>query len=268
MGLTISQNIIKEMGGEIQVRSTPEQGSVFWFYLTLPIVENNRTSEPVSTQSRLPIAMHGESKQILIVDDDRDSRSLLTSLFTPLDFTVWEVGNGELGITLAQQHQPDIIIFDYSLPGINGSEMIAQIKQKLSRPKTLFICTSASNLTENEQVGDTFLPKPINLKKLLILLSTHLDIKWVYPEQLSQPQRQENALASDIKNSTMPPMNELTSFLALIKQGNIWELQKQARQLGETQPQYLEFTEYLRELTENFQLKKLRQFIQNAIDKS
>ncbi|MGD1918470.1 MAG: hypothetical protein ACFCAD_06050 [Pleurocapsa sp.] len=53
--------------------------------------------------------------------------------------------------------------------------------------------------------------------------------------------------------------------MTLIKQGNIWEIQQQAKQLKLEQSQYKDFADYIIELSEHFQLKKLRQFIQNAI---
>ena len=171
LGLTISQNIIKEMGGEIQVKSTPEQGSVFWFDLLLPIVERSNEAEAqILTQSSLPIAIEGKSPKTLIIDDDHNSRSVLTSLFDPMNLNIWEADNGELGISLARQHQPDLIIFDYSLPEINGKEIVEKIKHEARLSNTFFIGTSALTIPKKERVGDVFLSKPINIKKMLSLL--------------------------------------------------------------------------------------------------
>ena len=83
--------------GEIKVTSTPEQGSVFWFDLILPVVEKSGDETlNISAQSRLPVATTGEPKKILIVDDNQNSRLVLTSLFASLNFTVWEAHSGEI----------------------------------------------------------------------------------------------------------------------------------------------------------------------------
>lgn len=72
-------------------------------------------------------------------------------------------------------------------------------------------------------------------------------------------------MAIDVSSIKTPSLNELTIFLALVKQGNIWEIQQKAKQLKVEQSQYEQFADYIIELAEHFQLKKLRQFIQNAI---
>ncbi len=72
-------------------------------------------------------------------------------------------------------------------------------------------------------------------------------------------------MAIDANSIVTPSLDELTAFLTLIKQGNIWEIQQQAKQLKLEQSQYKDFADYIIELSEHFQLKKLRQFIQNAI---
>ena len=268
LGLTISQNIVREMGSKIQVNSTPGEGTIFWFDLTLPIVECELESAPSTMQSAFPVAYEGEPLSILLVDDNSNSRSVLVSLFAPFDFQTWSVDSGEEGVDLALQHRPQVIIFDYALPGISGAEMLAQIQQHYSLENTLTIGVSALSLESNDSrvaidsSGDVFLPKPVNLRKILSVLSTHLNIKWIYPEQdfASQPlptSRAEDTLIT-------PPNSELDTLLILLQQGNIWEIQQVAQQL-QTQPQYESFASQIIEYAENFQVKKLRQFIQKAI---
>ena len=266
LGLTISENIVREMGSEIQVRSSIGKGSTFWFDLELAKIDmSDLEAQLISTQQILPVKFEGKSPTISIVDDDRESCSVLTELFSRFDFTVLEANTGEAGVAIAKQYQPDVIIFDYALPGIDGVEMLAQIKKDTDAEHTLTIGISALNLTEAEKVGDIFLSKPLNLKKVLSLLSTHLNIKWIYPEQLSAKQHKENVLAADVEGIVVPSLEELTLFLALIKQGHIWEIKQKAKQLKQEQSQYNEFADYIIELAEHFQLKKLRQFMQNAI---
>ena len=264
LGLTISQNIIKEMGGEIQVASNDE-GSVFWFDLFLPVVEAENIQPPTESDysADLPIGYEGKSLDILIIDRDWASRSLLLDVLAPLGFTLWETHSGQIGLTLAREHQPDVIIFARDLPGIGDREIIEQID---SAEQTLFICTSTINLSEKELAAEiALLPKPISLKKMLRLLATHFGIEWKYPERSPVGQRQKHN-RPNLAEITIPPSAQLETFLSLIQQGNIDLLQRQARQLQEDEPNYESFTSYLIELAENFQLKQLRQFIQTAIE--
>ena len=266
LGLTISQDIIKEMGGKIKVTSTPNKGSIFWFDLSLPIVKASSLESKTQTRDNFPVGIKGKVPVILVIDDNHNNRSVLTSLFIPLGCPVWEADNGEQGITQARTHQPDVIIFDYALPGIDGRETLARIQQELDSHKILAIGMSASYVELENRIGDVFLPKPVNIKKMLKLLASHLKIEWVYPEQLQASKHQAKALAIDSGNFTLPSSEELRCILNSIKQGNINEISQKARQL-ETQPQYRDFAIYMMRLTDQFQLKKLRHFIQNAIAK-
>lgn len=265
LGLTISQDIIKEMGSKIQVSSTSD-GSVFWFDLLLAIQEeSNLQSQSILTDSELPIGYDGPSTGILIIDHNQTSRKLLIDLFTSLEFEIWDASSGESGIKLAQEHQPQIVIFDSDLPGIKSQEIGLQIKQQNPKLDLLISTSTSTSSTASAASSDAFLTKPINLKKMLELLATHTEIKWRYPEQPSVPKRKDNILAID-KDLDVPSIESLNLFLDLIKQGNIWELQQQARQLKSDEPNYKQFSDFILKLADNFQLKKLRQFIQSAID--
>lgn len=264
LGLTISQDIIKEMGGEIQVAST-SQGSVFWFDLLLPLAEaSNLKSSSNFADYKLPNGFAGKAKKILIIDNCNHNRALLANLFTSLGFKIWHTDNKESGINLVSEHQPHIVIFDYDLPGIEHQEIAEQIRQNNPQIE-LLIGTSASNPIEQELAVDAFVQKPLDLKKMLELLETRTGIRWKYPEQLSGSQCQDCVMNLDDNTVTIPPTEKLNLFLALIKQGNIWELQQQAKQLQKDEPNYQEFSSCLIKLAEDFQLKKLRQFIQSAI---
>ena len=233
----------------------------------MPAVNACSLESSVTVEDNFPIAIKGQPPAILVVDDDRNNRSVLTSLFAPLGCSVWEADNGEEGIALARTHQPNVIIFDYALPGIDGREMLTSIQQELSSDKMFALGMSASYVETENRVGDVFLPKPVNIKKMLKLLASHLKIEWVYPEQLHASKLQAKALAINTDNLVLPSCEELKCILNSIKQGNIKEIVRKAQQL-ETHPQYRDFAIYMMELTDQFQLRKLRHFIQKAIAKT
>ena len=272
LGLTISQNIIKEMGSSIKVASTSGKGSTFWFDLTLPEVKDQSLEDKTKFNDNFPSDYRGSVPSILLVDDNHDSRSVLISLFTAFNFPLWSANSGELGVELALQHHPDVIIFDYALPGINGAQMLEQIDQQWKLTNTLTICISGFDLdqaaedptNEIDSIGDAFLHKPIDLTELLSLLEAHLNLEWIYDPQPNFALPRFNNSAIDLHSITIPPVDRLNLFLSLIKQGNIWELQHSAKQLG-IQPEYEPFANHIIELTQRFQVKQLRHFIQQAI---
>ena len=272
LGLTISQNIIKEMGSSIEVTSTPGKGSTFWFDLTLPEVESQLLEDETRFNDNFPSDYCGSAPSILLVDDNHSSRSVLVSLFTAFNFPLWSANSGELGVELALQHHPDVIIFDYVLPGIDGAQMLEQIDRQWKLTNTLTICVSGFDLdlavdhpvSTIDSIGDVFLHKPVDLTELLSLLEDNLEIEWIYSAQPDvTPPRPTNP-AIDLNSIAIPPLDRLNLFLTLIKQGNIWELQQLALQL-QTQPEYEPFANRIIELAQRFQIKKLRQFIQQAM---
>ena len=271
LGLTISQNIIEEMGSTIEVASTPGVGSTFWFDLTLPEVESQSSEEGTKFDGDFPCDYRGSAPSILLVDDNHSSRSVLVSLFTTFNFPLYSADSGELGVELALKHHPNVIIFDYALPGINGAQMLEQIDRQWKLTNTLTICVSGFDLdraADNpasaiDSIGDAFLHKPVDLTELLSLLEDKLEIEWIYPPQPDVAPHPTNP-AIDLDSIAIPPLDRLNLFLTLIKQGNIWELQQEAKQL-QTQPEYEPFANRIIELAKRFQIKKLRQFIQQAI---
>jgi CheY-like chemotaxis protein len=62
------------------------------------------------------------SKRILVIEDQEDNRQILRDLLTNADFEVIEAVDGEAGLAAATVHQPDLILMDIQLPGIDGYE--------------------------------------------------------------------------------------------------------------------------------------------------
>jgi two-component system, OmpR family, phosphate regulon response regulator PhoB len=90
------------------------------------------------------------AKKILIIEDDKFLRKIIKRKFSGEGFDVIEAVDGERGITLAKNDQPDIIILDLVLPEINGFEVLQTLKQT---PETSEIpVIILSNLGEEENV--------------------------------------------------------------------------------------------------------------------
>lgn len=120
---------------------------------------------------------------LLYVEDDEQTQESMGSIFTRLFKKVYLASNGEEGITLFQDHQPDVVMTDIQMPKLNGLEMAKAIKE-LSE-KTPIIITTAFNeeryfLMAIEQGIDSFLLKPIDKQRLFHVLAKtvmHLSYK-------------------------------------------------------------------------------------------
>ncbi|HBE19223.1 MAG TPA: serine/threonine protein kinase, partial [Cyanobacteria bacterium UBA11367] len=108
LGLAISQKIVELMGGEIKVKSTLGQGSVFWFDLDLPQLE--QWIDTSQTEERNIIGFKGEKSKILVVDDKRSNRAVLVNLLSPLGFEIIEAVDGQDCLNKAIEFKPDCIL--------------------------------------------------------------------------------------------------------------------------------------------------------------
>ncbi|MGK7936042.1 MAG: ATP-binding protein [Xenococcaceae cyanobacterium] len=275
LGLTISQNIVRQMGGEIQVESTLGQGSVFWFEVKLPEIKWEHRLKPTDSKSRI-IGFRGQAQPILIVDDKTHNRDILVKLLSPLGFEVIEATNGEEGLAKAKQDQPGLILLDLVMPVLDGFETSRRIRQEPNFQEVPIIAISASILPQEQllsyQAGcNAFLSKPIDFKRLLEMIEVHLEVEWIYEpirpttlphqETVNQNSEEDDSLSPLVA----PPDEELALLLELAKQGNIARILERVALLEQLGSNYLPFAQRLRQLAESFQEIKLRQFIEGQI---
>ena len=275
LGLTISQQIVQQMGGEIKVESTLGQGSIFWFEIDLPVREFSQQGKPTDFPPHI-IGFKGQALLILVVDDQTNNRAVLVNFLSPLGFEVIEATNGEEGLAKARQFQPSLILLDLVMPVLDGFETSRRLRQDPNLSQVTIIAISASILPEErilaEQAGcNAFLPKPIDFERLLEMIQSYLGIEWIYesirPTTLSLQKVINQDTEEDSASSPIiaPPAEELTLLLELAKQGNIGRILERAAIIKQLGSQYLPFTQRMRQLAESFQEKKLRQFIEEQI---
>lgn len=101
-----------------------------------------------------------EGHSLLIVDDEDDIRTVVRSTLEDEGFDViWEAGDGETAIEVLYRHQPDIIVLDYSMPGMDG-EAVAKSIKLLSPRSQVVVFTGAVSVPPDWALGcDAFLEK-------------------------------------------------------------------------------------------------------------
>ncbi|MBZ0093199.1 MAG: fused response regulator/phosphatase [Sulfuricellaceae bacterium] len=121
----------------------------------------------MSRKNSAPIEHPAEPMKILVVDDDRISRTLLAHYLDNLGQTVVVADNGTLAVEKFRQEHPDLVIMDVLMPEMDGYEATRHIKQLSGERWVPIIFTSALS-TADEQIkgldsgGDDYLTKPID----------------------------------------------------------------------------------------------------------
>ncbi len=120
LGLTISRNLARLMGGDIRVHSTVGRGTTFT--VTLPAERvaaygTERRSAPRGADSRQ--MLHGT---VLVAEDMPDTRALVVQHLEQFGLTVLQAENGEQAIEIALARRPDVVLMDMEMPVVAGAE--------------------------------------------------------------------------------------------------------------------------------------------------
>jgi signal transduction histidine kinase/DNA-binding NarL/FixJ family response regulator len=259
LGLTISQQIVRLMGGEIQVKSQLGVGTDFYFEVELPLAED--WVQQNAAASGNIIGYEGEQRHILVVDDRWENRGVIVNLLEPLGFILTEAENGQDGLAKIRQHSPDLVITDLSMPVMNGFEMLKQIRHEddLKHFKVIVSSASVAELDRRmslEAGGDDFLPKPVQASELFNLLANYLKVTWEY---------EATATTTSTTELIPPPREDLQKLLELAQDGLVKKLTEAAEQIGKKSDRYQPFIQKILQLAKQFQTENIEQLIQEYL---
>jgi signal transduction histidine kinase/CheY-like chemotaxis protein len=188
LGLPITQQYIKLMGGTISVSSILNGGSLFKVVLPVKKVSEIEIMLIKPNQNRVIGLQTGQpAYRLLTVDDQLEGRLLLKKLLEPLGFEMREACNGEEAVAFFQQWQPDLIWMDMRMPVMDGLTATGQIRQLAGGKKTIIVALTAS-VFQDEQARllkegfDAFISKPYRIEEIFNCLTHCLGVQFIYEE--------------------------------------------------------------------------------------
>ena len=200
LGLAISHQLVRLMGGTLAAESEPGKGSIFVAAIPVEIVD------PVSIKASPPplrvvgLAPNQPQYRILVVEDDDDNRLLLKKLLENVGFEVREAINGQKALEVYQEWQPNLIWMDMRMPVMDGYEATRKIKEleKETQPeiRTRIIALTAHAFEEERQeimaAGcDDFVRKPFKPEDIFNILASHLGVQYIFEEDLDTPESRD-----------------------------------------------------------------------------
>ena len=181
VGLALSRRLTEAMGGTLTASSTYGEGSRFTIQLTVvegPLEQFERVTGTAPEALGGAAASSGLRHKILYIEDNMANVRLVERVFQRReDVDVIAAMQGRLGVALAREHRPTLILLDLHMPDINGDEVLHQLRKDPATATTPVVIVSAdATAGQIERLlaeGATgYLTKPLDLQELLTVFES------------------------------------------------------------------------------------------------
>jgi two-component system NtrC family response regulator/two-component system response regulator HydG len=123
--------------------------------------------------------------RVVVIDDEQDAAAALETLLREDGYDISRAHDGRLGLTLIEKSDPDVVLTDLRMPGMDGLDLLARIKEM--RPETMVILMTAYGTVKTAvkamKLGaEDYLAKPIDFEELEVVLARTIDKKRLLEE--------------------------------------------------------------------------------------
>jgi len=255
------------MGGQMQVSSTPGEGTLFRIRLFLPQVHSAQAARELPRSNR--IGYVGVRRRILVVDNEKVDRDMLQSMLEPLGFVLEQAASGEEALKVIPLFAPHLVFMDLGMPGIDGWETLRRIRQQqLTDAHLAVLSANAFDKGLDNDAGiapDDFIVKPLRLPELLDWLGRKLQLEWVSadsppPSAAPAPQAPPPIVA--------PAEAHLAALDELIVLGYLRGILNKLGEIERLDTAHSEFVRVLRDLARQFQFDAMKEILRKVRDAS
>lgn len=183
LGLAICSSLAQLLGFRLEVESEPGTGSVFSVVFSPAgegVAAPVAAGESGAAEALLPAALAErepmEEKLVLVIDDETDSRMLLTHYIEELGCKVIAASSGDQGLRMAREFRPDLITLDLLLPDMSGWDILRSLKAdpELCHVPVVVVSVIAEDNRGSVLGAVELLDKPIERDALLAIVERHL----------------------------------------------------------------------------------------------
>jgi signal transduction histidine kinase len=165
LGLSIVHGFAAQSGGSVQIISAPGEGTTVGLWLPRSecqvIQLGDKEQDPERCRPR------PDQARILVCDDDADVLTLVAASLRDSGHTVWDADDPSDAFEIFERERPiDLLLVDYSMPGMNGIGVINRARARQPGLKVLLMSGHADMLHAGGASGIPLLPKPFKLTEL------------------------------------------------------------------------------------------------------
>jgi signal transduction histidine kinase len=170
IGLALVRRLVEMHGGSVGA-SSDGVGMGSEFVVRLPTIEKTRSVDYADGDLSLCERPQVVPRRILVVDDNEDAATLLGDLLRSVGHDVRTAHDGVSGLELVARFEPDVAILDIGLPGMDGYELAAAIRERAANRTRVMALTGygqQQDVARAERAGfDAHFVKPVALARLL-----------------------------------------------------------------------------------------------------
>ena len=276
LGLTIAKMLTDLMGGEMTVRSTPGQGTVFGVRLFLPAVQG----EAVARNAPAPAitGYQGERRRVLVVDNEESDRELIARWLQPLGFEVLLATSGHDALALldgvvpGSDRAPHAVFMDLAMPGIDGWETLRRLRASGWAAVPMAVVSAnafdkglqaeSPDLAWREQA---FFVKPVRREELIGWLGEQLGLVWTHASNaVLAPAVAAGPVPDPTASGAPPPEDDFTPLLQLVRLGYTKGIVQWLDDWVQRRPEQASFAQGLRALAREFRFDAIEQRLQQT----
>ncbi|MGA2142328.1 MAG: response regulator, partial [Brevinematales bacterium] len=260
LGLSVSRQFARMMGGDIRVKSREGKGSIFYLELNFKERKELVKKEIPENMNITGLEENQAIYSVLIVDDEFANRLLLNNLISKVGFLVSEASNGLEAIMKFKEKTPDLVFLDMRMPELDGYGVIKEMKCLKNTVPVIAVTASALNVNREQMMAagfDGYIRKPYKIQEIYDVLKSKLGVRYKY-----SPSTQTGRINQELSLETLKHLPEKLVGRMLDSAVRV-DLDNLIDSIEEASKEFPELSSILLEMAKSYRYDELKKLLKS-----